>query len=420
MAERARDIGQVLREARKSRGLTQADIAPTLGVSRSSVAQMENGKRAVKTKDVDRLALRYGCSTGELLSIEYHSGTQRGDIVLRELFAALPELQEEEEKHLSFQQVFRVARMLTSVESTLGFEAIANVLPIYADTRPETSWHAARQGYRASEDERRRLALGESPIRFVDELVTSMGVRTARARLPRGVSSIFANSPEIGCLVVVDEDASVGRRRLNYAHGLAHALFDRHLPWRVCGTGAEMDFQEVRANAFAAGFLLPEHGVRRYLETLGKETLGRSGRTVLSVYFEGERGSERGDNLRVDGRTREGRHPINFSDLTLLAHYYGSTRALTAHRLRNLRLLSDEQIERFERMIGTDAGRRAQKALVLKAAPYETDSLCSRLAALAAEACNRELIDRDAFSDFADVAGVPVRDRSRLLALSKL
>ena len=418
MATRAKQIGEVLRTARRSRGLTQVDIAPTLGVSRSTVAQMENGKRAVRAEDIDRLALLYGCSTSELLSSADPIATPREDAVLYELFAALPELQEDE-KHDSFARVLRVARMLTSVESTLGFEAIANALPNYAETRPETSWHAARQGYRGSEDERRRLALGESPIRFVDELVTSMGVRTARTRLPRGVSLVFMNSPEIGCLVVVDEDASVGRRRLNYAHGMAHALFDRHLPWRVCGTGVEMDFQEVRANAFAGGFLLPEHGVRRYLETLGKETLGRSGPAVLSVYFEGERGNEGGNNLRIDGRTREGRHPITFSDLTLTAHYYGATRTLTAHRLRNLRLLSDEQIERFERMIDSDIGRNAQKTLALKAVPYETDSLRSRLAALAAEAYNRKLIDRDTFWEFADVAAVPAQERSRLLELSK-
>ena len=419
MAARAKGIGQVLREARKSRGLTQAEIAPTLGVSRSSVAQMENGKRAVRAEDVERLALRYGCSTGELLSSEHHDGTPPEDVILSELFAALPKLKEDEELD-SFARVLRIARVLTSVESMLGFEAIANALPSYVETRPEISWHAARQGYRASEDERRRLALGEGPIRFVDELVTSMGVRTARARLPRGVNSVFVNSPKIGFLVVVDEDASVERRRLNYAHGMAHALFDRHMPWRVCSTSAEMDFQEVRANAFAGGFLLPEHGVRRYLETLGKETLGRSGPAVLSIYFEGEGESDGNNNLRIDGRAREGRHPITLSDLTLVAHYYGATRSLTAHRLRNLRLLSDEQIARFARMIDSDTGRNARKTLALKDIPYETDSLCSRLAALAAEARNRELIDSDTFNTFADVAGVPPRERPKLLELSKL
>ena len=419
MATRAKQIGEVLRMARRSRGLTQVDIAPTLGVSRSAVAQMENGKRTVKAEDIDRLALLYGCSTSELLSSTDPSATPREDTVLPELFVALPELQGEEKHHL-FRHLLRAARMLTSIESTLGFEAIANALPSYAEATPETAWHAVRQGYRASEDERRRLALGEGPIRFIDELVTSMGVRTARARLPRGVNLVFVNSPEIGCLAVVDEDASVGRRRLTYAHAMAHALFDRHLPWRVCSTGAEMDFREVRANAFASGFLLPEHGVRRYLETLGKETLGRSGPSVLSVYFEGEAKSDSNNNLRIDGRAREGRHPITLSDLTLAAHYYGATRSLTAHRLRNLRLLSDEQIKRFERMIDSDTGRNARKTLALKDVQYETDSLCSRLAALAAEAHNRKLIDSDAFNEFADVAGVPAQERPRLLELSKL
>jgi hypothetical protein len=82
--------------------------------------------------------------------------------------------------------------------------------------------------------------------------------------------------------------------------------------------------------------------------------------------------------------------------------------------------MSDEQIERLERMIDSDTGRNARKTLALKDVPYETDSLCSRLAALAAEARNRELIDGDTFNTFADVAGVPPRERLRLLELSKL
>ncbi len=419
MLTTSKDIGEVLREARKSRGLTQAQIAPTLGVSRTSVAQMENGKRTVRAEDVERLAIRYGCSTGELLTSERHGEAPPEDFVLGELYAALPELSGDE-KNDSFARVLRVARTLTSVESVLGFEAIVNALPNYPETSPEISWHAARQGHRASEDERRRLALGESPIRFVDELVTSIGIRAATARLPRGVNSIFLNTPKLGCLVVVDEDASVGSRRLNYAHGMAHALFDRHLPWHVCGTGgAERNFREVRANAFAGGFLLPEHGVRRYLETLGKETLGRSGPAVISVYFEGEDASDGNNNLRIDGRAREGRHPITLSDLTLVAHYYGATRSLTAHRLRNLRLMNDEQIEKFERMLASDTGRNASRTLSLKDILYETDSLCSRLAALAAEAYNRKLIDSEAFRDFADIAGVPAQERSKLLELSK-
>ena len=82
--------------------------------------------------------------------------------------------------------------------------------------------------------------------------------------------------------------------------------------------------------------------------------------------------------------------------------------------------MSDEQIERFERMLNSDTGRNARKTLALKDVPHETDSLCSRLAALAAEARNRELIDSDTFNTFADIAGVPPPERSKLLELSKL
>ena len=67
MAKKLKDIGSVLREARTSRGLTQTDIAPQLGVSRATIAQIETGRRSVKAEDLRRLAAFYGCSLSELL-----------------------------------------------------------------------------------------------------------------------------------------------------------------------------------------------------------------------------------------------------------------------------------------------------------------------------------------------------------------
>ena len=60
-------IGRVLQEARTSRGFTQAEIAPELGVSRATVAQIETGRRALRAEDLTRLAAFYGCSPSELM-----------------------------------------------------------------------------------------------------------------------------------------------------------------------------------------------------------------------------------------------------------------------------------------------------------------------------------------------------------------
>ena len=67
MAEKLKDISSILRQARTSRGLTQADIAPQLGVSRATIAHIETGRRSVKAEDLRRLAAFYGCSLSELL-----------------------------------------------------------------------------------------------------------------------------------------------------------------------------------------------------------------------------------------------------------------------------------------------------------------------------------------------------------------
>ena len=198
------------------------------------------------------------------------------------------------------------ARALTDLEARLEIDATAYSLPSYRVEHGNMPWQAAREGYRIAEDERRRLALGEGPIRFVDELLMTSGVRSAKATLPTGILSISIGEPDHGLLVVVEKNLGLEHRRFRYAHGLAHFLFDTEAPWRVCKSGGAPEFPEVRADAFASALLIPQYGLRRYVETLGKETPGRAGPTVLSVFSEGDGRDKTGESRRVDGRQRRG------------------------------------------------------------------------------------------------------------------
>ena len=67
-----------------------------------------------------------------------------------------------------------------------------------------------------------------------------------------GLTAVFASTSTVGPVVVVNEAMDLGRRRFAYAHGLAHALFDRDTHWRVCRPESEHDLYEVRANFFAS------------------------------------------------------------------------------------------------------------------------------------------------------------------------
>ena len=414
MDEKAHDIGRVLQQARKSRGFTQADVAPQLGVSRATVAQIETGRRLLKADDLRRLASFYGCSPSELLAPA--PGNQEVDGVA-ELFLSHPGLAEDQGPS-SFAHVCAMARALTDLETKLKIDSIAHSLPAYGAEGANTQWEAARQGYRVAEDERRRLALGEGPVRFVDELLMTLGVRSAKATLPTGIISISVAQPDHGFLVVVDKNLSLEHRRLRYAHGLAHFLFDTEGPWCACSSGAAPDFREVRADAFASSLLIPQHGLRRYVETLGKETLGRGAPAVLSVFSEGDGRDTTGEGRRVDGRQRRGRQPLTLSDVLRAAHYYGTSPSVAAHRLRNLRLLTDRELDWLQTTLQSEMHTPTHSALALPAALHEMDSLCSRLAALAATALHRRSIDAPRFNELAEFAGVDEADRERLLAMT--
>ncbi|EQD30852.1 transcriptional regulator, XRE family, partial [mine drainage metagenome] len=53
------ELGRRLKTAREAIGLTQDDVAARLDVSRSAIAQMELGNRAVSSLELDRLAHIY-------------------------------------------------------------------------------------------------------------------------------------------------------------------------------------------------------------------------------------------------------------------------------------------------------------------------------------------------------------------------
>src|ERR1700678_396941 len=60
-------LGSNLRAARERRGLSQQDVADSLGLPRTSVTNIESGNREVSTLELSRLASLYRISPGSLL-----------------------------------------------------------------------------------------------------------------------------------------------------------------------------------------------------------------------------------------------------------------------------------------------------------------------------------------------------------------
>ncbi|MCK5802547.1 MAG: helix-turn-helix transcriptional regulator, partial [Lentisphaeria bacterium] len=70
MAIEQKELGQRLKGAREACGMTQDDVARQLSVSRSTVAQMELGNRAVTGIELSRLAYLFGKDLQSFVAVE--------------------------------------------------------------------------------------------------------------------------------------------------------------------------------------------------------------------------------------------------------------------------------------------------------------------------------------------------------------
>jgi transcriptional regulator with XRE-family HTH domain/Zn-dependent peptidase ImmA (M78 family) len=412
------EISTQLRNIRRSSGKTQAEVADHLKLSRSTVAQMESGNRRVTAEDVERLAALYQCGPSVLLSGQHDDETHSDRDALADLVQAFPGIRDDNEQFTEIRKVVTISRTLTDLERRLGLDANSLGPHAYDVGTPNTAWEAMEQGFQAAEEERRRLNLGDAPIRDLDHTLVVKRIRMTKIELPKDVASIFVNSQETGFLVIVNRHLPIQARRFHYAHGFGHSLFDRQHRSFVCSSACRQDFVEVRASAFANGFLLPESSLRRYLQSLGKEVRGRTGGVELDLFSErSDRGRE-ATNVPVTGRNRRGAEPISLCDLTQVASFFGVSRSLVATRLRNLRYITADQFESLDELDAQGAATAAHDALALTDVQVESehDAFRSRLVALAVTAVVRGVCDKQEFTEIGELAGLSEVQREALLA----
>ena len=410
-------FGVRLRELRLANGKSQVEVAQEFGASRSTIAQMELGNRKVQAEELGRLAKIYGCSPTSLLVIPETRKDREEDELLDDLGQSMPEFSMDPSAFKGLREAVLLSRELTLLEKALGLEGYSAGPPSNGFGAPCTRWEGAHQGYVAAQEERWRMNLGDSPVRDVDDTLAMMRVRATQASLPEGISSLYLQAPETGTLVVVNESLSMEERRFQYVHGYAHALFDHGHRWLACRTDARHSLSELRATAFAGRFLLPETGLRRYLHSLGKDTLGRASGATQSLFSEPDGPSADEPPIRVDGRGRKGATPIGACDLTQIACYFGVSPVLTCHSLRNLRYMSDDEVAALTSKDARGTVERTKKVLDLRTFKQvpKRDAFRSRLLALAVEAVHRGVIDALKFERCAELVGLKPEEQEVLL-----
>ena len=345
----AAEVGARLRGAREAAGLTQTDAAVDLRVARTTLVAMEQGRRRVRTEELQHLARLYGTSVNAVLRRE----AVHVDLVPR--FRKLPTANDESAQ--------RAARLLTDLvraevelENLLGVTRTRN----YPPARPLQPGDVRLQAENDATELRQWLGLGLAPVRDVMSLLElDVGVRLYVRPLDSRVSGLFAYDDGVGACILLNAGHPRERQAQTGVHELGHLTSHRQTP-DVCRFDRQEDSREERyANAFGRAFLTPV-------------------RTVAVRFRDVTAGAPR--------FTR--RHVI------LLAHAFGVSREAMVRRLEELGLVKRGTWDWFDANGGiTDV--QVREVLGESAAPGGRDAgrpVSFRLGLLAAEAHRQELL----------------------------
>ncbi len=387
------ELANRLRIARESCGMTQDDVARALGLSRPAVVQLEQGKRSVSSLELQKLAFLFGRDMRDFFREEF-----RAEDAIVALFRAEGDAADHESVVERFRECIALGRELTNLEQLLGIARDLAAVAHYPLPTPHKKWEAIQQGERIADEERRRLGLGTAPVPDMVELLETQGVRTAVVELPPDVSGLTISDAQVGLFTVANAAHHVWRRRFSFVHEYAHVLVDRERSGLISRASRKNDLPEIRANAFAAAFLMPREGVRQFIVGLGK---GRPSRAYAALFDEVEA-------VPVEGRAEPHSQDLQLYDIVQVAHHFGVSRVSALYRLRNLHLIRSDE---FARLKATDdAGQGREIAALLELPDPDRSAVRNefrhRFIGLGLEAYRREHITRGKLRQLGTMVGL--------------
>jgi len=399
-------LAQRLKQERIRLDLTQEEIADRLGIKRTSVVQIEGGKRAVSSIELAQLAGLYGRSA-EFFLAETTDESDSGVLLLR----ANRDLNEPDLQSLD--ACAATCKAATELESVLGSKR-ADVSFSYTMDRPQSRWDAVEQGIRLAAMERKRLNLGVSPVRNIVEIIAQHGVWVGRHTLTTDISGMFFVGGDTGKAIIVNSGHHVTRRLFSYAHEYAHLLVDsRQTPSAISRFGSRDDLLEVRANTFSAHFLMPADGVREFLDVLGGPS--RQVQEVFDGYKQEDINSDESLVL-VQRRSTANALEVKMLDALRLARYFGTSYTATIYHLLNLKAIPKEI---FEKLFSQKSQASQVNELLKYSTHLEQEEACdlkTMMKNLIMEGLLREEISIQKAHAYAKLIQVDPRDLDKLVS----
>lgn len=389
------ELASRIKEAREAAGFTQEDVAKALGLVRPAVAQIEAGKRKLSSIELMTLSRLYGRPPQSF----FEESFERDGIAC--IWRAMPEARKNPAVQKGMSRGIEIVNAILDLEKKLGHSRICSGLPGRKFPPLRTKWEAIVQGQEIAEQERNRLKLGTDPVDNPSTVMDGQGILVLALELPAGISGFtFSCDPTVVC-AVNSSDALV-RQRYSLMHEYCHAICDIGDTPGIVSWTDKKDYREVRADVFAAGFLMPEEGIKSFLAGRGKAVPSRIPAPRMI----------REDIVDYEARRAERAREIDLIDVIVMAITFGVSREAAIWRLRNLNLINTRKQEQFidkeKEGIGKSIARLFGISEMDISGPSQValQNAEQRLFSLAIEAADASLISRGKLIELLKLAGL--------------
>ncbi len=246
-------LGIKLRIERENLGLTQEELAKAVGLSSEFISLLELGKRMPSLDSLKSIA--------EFLKKDVSYFIRERETAFERLFC---------QKTLNAQAISELKKFKKYCDDYLRLEEAAGrrleLAPAYSHLSPE----------RLAIEERRRLGLGDSPIRNIFLLVEMNGLRVYRQALSEAnkISGIFVYFEiKEAAFALINKNLSEADQAFVAAHMYYHYLRDRYTDPIIDNPDVFMEEyvslyhpREKFAQTFARRFLMPPTKVQAIIE----------------------------------------------------------------------------------------------------------------------------------------------------------
>jgi transcriptional regulator with XRE-family HTH domain len=236
-------VGDQVRQARQSSGLSQAELGQQVGLERTMIAKIEAGTRRVDALELIRLAAALDVSIDHLLEPRPAVFSRRVEL--------LPEDSETDVARRSQRLEIALAGWLRDIRQMIDAGTLRAIPPTRYEGRVESEADARR----AARWLRNERGVHDQPLESLLEFCERSGQYVLVTDLPGDGASLDEGDLAVA---VVSRSGDPGRRRATAAHELGHLILGDEYSNDLAVHLARED-REGLINVFAAELLLPVH-----------------------------------------------------------------------------------------------------------------------------------------------------------------